>query len=198
MRSMLVTLVIATVVIAGCGSTPASKLYTLPAEAGDSQRVAGERRKVEVISVRIPDLWDRPQVVLSKATGEVSISEFHRWATPLKLDMPRVVVRNLSRLLDGSTVWLREDFAGAQPDVRVQVTIEQLEAVAGTGLRLEAAWLIRPAGEGAAQAGRARLLEPLADASHDAVVAAAGKAVLALSSQIARDIAAMPPVAAKK
>lgn len=197
--SMLALAAFAAVWVAGCGSTPAAKLYTLTADAGDGQRVASERRKIEVISVRIPDLWDRPQVVLSKPSGEVSFSEFHRWATPLKLDMPRVVVRNLSRLLDNSTVWLREDFAGAQPDVRVQVTIEQLEAVAGSGLRLEASWMIRPAGEGAVHSGRAKLVEPLADAaSYDAVVAAAGRAVLAMSTQIARDIAALPQAPAAK
>ena len=202
MRNMLSAVVLAALTVlfvAGCGSTPVSKLYTLTADAGDGQRVASERRKVEVVSVRIPDLWDRPQVVLSKASGEVSISEFHRWATPLKLDMPRVVVRNLSRLLDNSTVWLREDFAGAQPDVRVQVTIDQIEAVAGTGLRLEASWMIRPAGDGPAQSGRTKLVEPLAaDASHEAVVAATGRAVLAMSTQIARDIAALPQAPAAR
>ncbi len=105
----------------------------------------------------------------------------------------RIVTRNLSRLLGTQLVWLREDFPGARPDLRVQVSIDQIEAVAGQQLRLEAAWAIRGSDSAAAlKLGRVVVQEPLSDGSYAAVVAATSRALLALSRDVARDIAAIP------
>ncbi len=107
--------------------------------------------------------------------------------------MPRIVTRNLSRLLGTQMVWLREDFTGARPDLRVQVSIDQIEAVAGQQLRLEAAWAIRGSDSAAAlKLGRVVVQEPLSDGSYATVVAATSRALLALSRDVARDIAAIP------
>lgn len=193
MKPALQTLALAALLLAGCGSTPPSSLYVLEAKAVPAARTATEGRRIEVVAVRIPDLWDRPQIVLSKPGGQVDFNEFNRWAVPLKSDVPRVVTRNLVGLLGTSTVWLREDFPGARPDARVQVSIEQIEAVAGQQLRMEVSWVIRGAdASSATKIGRASLSEPLADASYAAVVSATSRALLALSEQVARDIQALP------
>lgn len=193
MKPALQTLVLAALFLAGCGSTPPSTLYVLEAPAAAAGRTAKEGRRIEVVSVRIPDLWDRPQIVLSRPGGQVDFNEFNRWAVPLKSDVPRVVTRNLVGLLGTTTVWLREDFPGAKPDLRVQVSIEQIEAVAGQQLRLEASWVIRgPEASSTIKVGRASLSESLADASYAAVVSATSRSLLALSEQVARDIQALP------
>ena len=76
-------------------------------------------------------------------------------------------------------VWLREDFPGAKPDLRVQVSIDQIQAVAGQQLRLEAAWAIRGSDAAAAlKVGRSVVQEPLSDGSYAAVVAATSRALL--------------------
>lgn len=188
MKIAVSVLALAAMLLASCGTTPTSKLYRVSASADESHRVAADRRRIEVTSVRIPALWDRPQIVLSKPGGEVSFSEFNRWADPLNSEVPRVIVRNLSRILDTPTVWLREDFAGAKPDLRLQVTIQRLEAVAGQGLRLEATWMIRATEGAGSRVGTTAISEPLADDSHDAVVAATNRALLALSRDLAKDL----------
>jgi uncharacterized lipoprotein YmbA len=193
MKPALYTLALAALFLAGCGSTPPSTLYVIEAQAPANVRTVTEGRRVEVVAVRIPDLWDRPQIVLSKPGGQVDFNEFNRWAVPLKSEVPRVVTRNLVSLLGSSTVWLREDFPGALPDVRVQVSIEQIEAVAGKDVRMEASWVVRGTQASAAiKVGRTSLREPLADASYGAVVSATNRTLLALSEQVARDIQAMP------
>jgi len=193
MKPALQTLVLAALLLAGCGSTPPSTLYVLEAPAAAAGRTAKEGRRIEVVSVRIPDLWDRPQIVLSRPGGQVDFNEFNRWAVPLKSDVPRVVTRNLVGLLGTTTVWLREDFPGAKPDLRVQISIDQLEAVAGQHLSLEATWVVRTTDPAAAyKVGRSSLREPLADASYEAVVAATNRALLAMSREIAKDIQASP------
>lgn len=190
MKKSVSVLALVAILLAACGSTPTSKLYRVSASADDSHRVAADRRRIEVVSVRIPALWDRPQMVLSKPGSEVSFSEFNRWADPLSSEVPRVVVRNLSRILDTPTVWLREDFAGAKPDMRVQVTIQRLEAVSGQGLRLEATWMIRAAEGAGSRVGTTTISEPLADDGYDAVVIATNRALLALSRDVAKDLQA--------
>lgn len=191
MKPALYTLALAALFLAGCGSTPPSTLYVIEAQAPANVRTVTEGRRVEVVAVRIPDLWDRPQIVLSKPGGQVDFNEFNRWAVPLKSEVPRVVTRNLVSLLGSSTVWLREDFPGAKPDLRVQISIEQIEAVAGQQLRLEAAWAIRGSDAAAAlKVGRGVIQEPLSDTSYASVVAATSRALLALSRDVARDVAA--------
>ena len=193
MRIALGTLMLVAAFVSGCGTTPSPRLYALGADASESDRVAAERRRIEIVSVRIPELWDRPQMVLTKSANEVSVSEFHRWAAPLRAEIPRVVVRNLSRILDSPTIWLREDFAGTRPDLRAQVTIERIEATAGESVRLDATWVIRAAeGSDATQIGRTAIVERPVDGSHDAVVSATRRALLNLSISLAKDLAAMP------
>ena len=193
MKPAFWTVLLAAVLVAACGTTPPSKLYTLESQAAAGSRNATGTRKVEIVGVRIPELWDRPQIVLTKSGGQVDFSEFNRWAVPLKAEVPRVVTRNLVQLLDTPTIWLREDFPGAKPDLRVQISIDQLEAVAGQHLGLEATWVVRATDSAAAyKVGRSSLREPLADASYEAVVAATNRALLAMSREIAKDIQASP------
>lgn len=198
MKIVFRALMLATILVAGCGTTPSSRLYTLGADAGESDRVAVDKRRIEITAVRIPELWDRPQLVLTKSANEVSVSEFHRWAAPLRAEIPRIVARNLSRILDNPTIWLREDFAGARPDLRAQVMIERIEATAGESVQLDATWVIRAAEGEVSKVGRTAIVERPADASHEAVVSATRRALLALSTALARDITAVPKGAGGK
>jgi uncharacterized lipoprotein YmbA len=194
MRNALPALVLGALLLAACGTTPPSRLYTLGTEAVAGDRVAGnaELRRIELVSVRIPELWDRPQIVLTKSANEVGISEFHRWAAPLKSEVPRVVARDLRRLLGTPDVWLRDDFAGAKPDLRVQVTIERIDAVAGQGIQLDAAWAIRPVSGDVAAVGRTTIIEPISGTGYETVVTALRSALLRMSAALAKDIATVP------
>ena len=192
MQTMRQTTLIAALLVSACATTPASRHYTLAANAQESHRIAADKRRIEIVSVRIPEALDRPQVVLTQSANEVSFSEFHRWAAPLRAEVPRVVARNLSRILDTSTLWLREDFAGTQPDLRLQVTIERLEAMPGEAMRLQALWMIRPAEGGAPQIGRSTVSAPLNDGTYAAAVVAIGQALLHLSQDLAKAIQATP------
>lgn len=185
----------AAALLAACGSTPPAKLYTLEAQATATRSAAAAsgKRRIELVGVRIPDLWDRPQIVTSRAGGEVDLDEFNRWAVPLKAEVPRVVARNLARLLDTDTVWLRDDFPGARPELRVQVAVERIEAYPGQQLSLEASWIIRDGEPASTQrVGRATFNEALPAKDQAAVATATSRALLALSEALAREIAASP------
>lgn len=191
MPVIYLALVLAAALLAGCAGSPAARHYTLSADATESHRIAADQRKIEIVAVRIPETWDRPQIVMTKSSAEVALSEFHRWAAPLRYEAPRIVTSNLARILDSKTLWLRRDFVGMQADLRVQVAIDQIDAAQGAGFQLQAAWQIRSE-NGVVKSGRTVIAEPLAAATHEAVVAAAGRALLTLSIAIAKDIQTIP------
>ena len=194
MNKSFVVLAFVAVIVTACGTTPPARLYTLGAEAVAVDRMVtnAESRRIELVSVRIPELWERPQIVLTKSASEVGISEFHRWAAPLKAEVPRVVARDLRRLLDTPEIWLRDDFAGAKPDLRVQVTIERIEAFAGEGVQIDAAWAIRPVAGETVKVGRTTITEPMAGSGYDAVVNPLRRALSRMTGALAKDISAMP------
>jgi hypothetical protein len=96
-------------------------------------------------------------------------------------------------LLDTDTVWLRDDFPGARPDLRVQIAIERIEAIPGQQLTLEASWIIRGGEPGSGQRlGRATFNEPLPARDQAAVATATSRALLALSAALVSEIGAVP------
>lgn len=193
MKPVFPLLLLASVLLSGCFATPHARNYTLHAEATESHRLAAAPRRIEVVAVRIPEVWDRAQIVLTKSPREVQLSEFHRWAAPLKADLPHVLVQNLVRILDNPKIWLRADYVGARPDLRVQVSIDRMEAKAGQDFRLDATWAVAPpAGTGEPTIGRASFSEPLVGDTHEAIVDSMSKALLALSLAVAKDVAALP------
>jgi len=194
MKIALPILLLGSILLAACGTTPPSRLYTLGADVTTSDRIATktESRRIELVSVRIPELWDRPQIVLTKSANEVGISEFHRWAAPLKAEVPRVVAHDLRGLLGAPNIWLRDDFAGAKPDLRIQVTIERIEAVAGRDVLLEAVWAIRRVTTDAVVVGRATIAEPMEGNGYEAVVTALRRALSRMSTALAKDVVAVP------
>ncbi len=151
-----------------------------------------QSRRIELVSVRIPELWERPQIVLTKSASEVGISEFHRWAAPLKAEVPRVVARDLRRLLDTPDIWLRDDLAGVKPDLRVQVTIERIEAIAGERVQVDAVWAIRPVATETVKVGRTTITEPMAGSGYDAVINPLRRALSRMTGALAKDVSAMP------
>ena len=194
MKNALPVLLLCSALLAACGTTPPSRLYTLGAESVASDRLTTvtESRRIELVSVRIPELWDRPQIVMTQTANEVGVSEFHRWASPLRAEVPRVVARDLRRLLDNPNIWLREDFAGAKPELRIQVMIERIEAIDGKSVQLDAAWAVRSVAGDAVMVGHSAISEPVAGSGYESVVMALRRALSRMSAALAKDVAAMP------
>jgi len=147
---------------------------------------------VEVLPVRVPDLLQRPQMVLSQGPGAVQLSETHRWANPLDQDMQRVLVQNLSLLLGSDAVVASPLGRLAGAAYRVQVEVRACAAQPG-GLTLDAVWMVtRP---GAAQAlllRRTRLTEALPGPGPDALAEAHSRLLAALSREIAEALLRRP------
>jgi uncharacterized protein len=143
--------------LAGCGSTPPSRFFTLVPLAVPAPGVAaapGEAAVspgglVDLEPVRIPELVDRPQFVTSVSEHERRFDEYARWAEPLAPQLTAVLAENLSALLAPQTVLVSAEREGRKPARTVRVEVRHFDLVASGEAVLVAHWSVRDTEAGA-------------------------------------------------
>lgn len=183
-----VTALVATLLLASCGTTPKESFYTLssapPVESPASSV------SVHVGPVSIPDAVDRNPMVIRTGPNQVDIDDFHRWAEPLKAAIPRVLAANLARELGGARVSSgRQANAGA--DYRVAVEVARFESSLAEGATLEASWTVTGKA-GTPVHGRTLARAPAASGDHAGIASAHSRALDQLAKEIAAAISPRP------
>jgi hypothetical protein len=175
----------------GCSRSPRVTFYTLePVALADSTAATKDFPAVAIGPVTLPEVVDRPQLVLRVAANRVNILETHRWAEPLKSEIPRTIAENLRRLLGSSRVSSYLQHASSDAEYRVLVDIQRFEASPDGVVTVEAAWSLRRAGGDNPQNGRSLVREPVGKEGFDPLVAAYSRALLAVCRDLAGAIRA--------
>jgi len=121
MRSFLLAAAAATL-MSGCASTPQAKFYTLGARpAQENAQTAPARLSISIDAVTVPELVDRPQMVVRIDATQVRIDEYARWAEPLKSQITNVLVADLAQALPGALVTGYGQWAGEAQSYHLQV-----------------------------------------------------------------------------
>ena len=183
MRASAVAIMLA--ILAGCGSTPKEQFYTLSNGNGDRAALPAQDYAVAVGPVYVPDVVDRPHLVLRMSGSEVRISEQMRWAEPLKEGIARAVATNLAVDLQNGRVSPRALPAAGVPDYYVIIDVQDFDSVLGKAATLEVMWTLRRAKDGEVQTGRMRVQQAVANGSYDALVSAHAQALADVSRSIA-------------
>jgi uncharacterized lipoprotein YmbA len=171
----------------GCARSPGVTFYTLTALAPESPAPTTDPPAVAVGPVTLPELVDRPQLVIRVAANRVDMLETHRWAESLKSEIPRVLAENLARLLRPARVSAYQQNESKEAEYRVLVDIQRFETTPGEGVTVEALWSVRRAAVGAPpRKGRSLVREPAQGGGYDALTAAHSRALAAISGDIAR------------
>ena len=168
-----------TLALSACASGGRERFYTLDAPEPPA---AGEGPSIQVSSVSVPDLIDRPQIVVRAGPNQVRMSEQARWAEPLKSAIARVVAANLAATLGGRVGPQRGD-----ADLRVAIDVQRFESTPGDGVLIDAAWSVTPK-SGERRVGRTVAREKVRGADYDAIAAAHSAALATLSREIAAAI----------
>ena len=184
----LIATMFAIAALAGCGSSPKSRFYTLSSGAILEHSDTKIQYSVTVGPVTVPDIIDRPQIVTSIATNQVQIAEQARWAAPLKSEIPRVIAGNLMQLLDGAYVSVYPENVSPYADYQVRVEVQRFDSTLGDAVTIEALWTVRLVQGGAPKNGRSVVHEPTGGDGYDALVAAHSRALTAVSRDIAEAI----------
>lgn len=177
---LVATLVAATLV--GC-ATQKANFYTLSQEAPGENTRPATQLTVVVGSVTVPELVDRPQIVVSTGANQVHIDEFARWAEPLKTQIPRVVAGDLAQILNSARV-SASPMAGDATVWRVRLDVQRFEAALGEAVTVDVVWSVSVTGKSSPISGRTTVREPCAGTDYDALVAAWSKALAIVSGEI--------------
>lgn len=178
--------------LAGCAGTPAPRFYTLSAQIESAAYAPGP--SISVAAVTVPDVVDRPQLVVAVNANEVIIVQQHRWAEPLKSDLGRVIAENLSRITGNPRIAAYPQSASLNAEYRVTVDFQRFAGRPDGDVVLDALWSLRKASGEELRSGRARVQER-ADKGYDALVAAYSRALSTMSAEIAEALRALPAAA---
>jgi len=181
----MTTLCLAVALLAGCSSSPKATFYTLNV-AAINETPAAALGSVAIGPITLPDLLDRPQLVVRTSANRVDILETHRWAESLKSEIPRTIAADLGVLLKPARVSSDPQNAGLDADYRVLLDIQRFEMTAGAGVGLEALWSVRRSDGVVSKSGRTVVSEPVSAAGYDALVAAQSRALAAVSRELAQ------------
>ena len=166
-----------------CGSSPATRYYTLAPAA----EPASARSSISVVvgPVTIPAVVDRPQFVVKTAPNQIGLDEFNQWASPLQNNIARVVVEDLVALLGTPRVILNGD-----AEYRAAIEVQRFESAPGEAAVLDAVWSVRRMKDGKIETGRTTAREAVQERSYNALAAAHSRAVARLSRDIANAVLA--------
>lgn len=168
-------------ILGACGSpAPRERFYTL--DAPEPPSAAEGAPSIAVGPVTVPEIVDRPQMVVRGGPNQVHIMEQARWAEPLRGAIARVVAANLAIALNGRVVASRDGTA----DYRVALDVQRFDSAA-EGALIDAAWTV-VAKNGERRSGRSVAREKPKRLEHDALAAAHSAALTAISRDIAEAI----------
>jgi len=178
-----------TLVLGACGSSPAVRYYTLQVPANERAAeplagVAAASRSVQLVSVTVPEVVDRPQLVLRTGDNTLNVNEQARWAEPLKKSLAGALASEMMQVLGGAPVVLRvsgiEDAAW-----KLSVDIQRLDAQVGKGVVLEAVWSLRDKAGTKTISRHSVIKELVMGDALETIVAAESRAVAKLAGEIA-------------
>jgi uncharacterized lipoprotein YmbA len=186
----MMTFCVTLFLLAGCSRSPRVTFYTLNTVA-PAEKLAPAHISVTVGSVTLPGLVDQPQLVVRTGINQVDILEIHRWAEPLRGEVPRIIAADLMLLLPQSLVSIYPQNAGLDADYRVHVDIQRFEFSVTDGASLDALWSVRRiGGDSPKKIGHTVVSEPAGAVGYDALVAAQSRALAAVSLDIAQALRA--------
>jgi len=142
-----VILAVCVIFLNGCaGSSKPSEFYllrSLPASQ-DTGLTATETASLSLLigPVTLPAYLDRNQIVTLSGDHKLVLNEFTRWAEPLQDNFYRVLVENLSLLLNTPKVYAFERRGSTQADFQIVIDITRFDTTAGGDAHLTAFWTV--------------------------------------------------------
>ena len=177
----------ACLLLAGCASEPDHfyALNTLP-EVG---RAATSAPTVHVLlSVSVPSLVDRAEMVISTSESAILVLDHERWAVPLSEQVSQTLARDIERRRDDVLVGDRGFDQASSPPVLVKVDIVRMSAQQGESATIEAHWRIEDGSVGTDLIGSDRFKVPLDGKGFTSVAKAYSQALSGLADTLTANL----------
>ncbi len=176
----------------GCARATQERFYTLSDSMPDGTEDAPIRNDfVEILPVSLPELLDRPQVVLYDEAGRVRILEEDRWAAALKSEIRRSIgekVRHQLGMIDIYHTPVPHAGSAKGKTYRITLSVESFKVAPGHGTIMQAVWVVRSIDGSADFVCRSAYQTESDDRSLSHAILAYRKAIDALGISIAHSI----------
>jgi uncharacterized protein len=181
--------------LTACAGSPPTRYYTLaappePEPAPSSAPLAALR--VGVGPVTVPETVNRIAMVVRVGPNELKVSEEHRWVQPLRQEIARAVSRNLARMMPRADVSTHGETAAADPDYRLSLDVQRIDASLGGTVIIETQWALRPRSGSGGRTGRSTAHAETAANSYEALASAYASAIESITREIAVAIEPLP------
>lgn len=179
--------------LTSCASKLPENFYALDTDPGTNSRASSNAEfSLTVDRITLPELVDRPQIVLTGPDHSVRLMEGQRWAESLRQAIPRVVIGNLRRqFTHASIAGASASTASLQPNYKLAMDIDRFDSRQGEQVDITVHWRLRNATGSVLHDSVSTLREIPEAATFDALVAAHNKALNRLGSEIGETIAAI-------
>ena len=132
--------------LCGCGTTPSSQLYVLESTTSDHTQQAIPSVSVVVDEVVLREYLTRKELLRHDRKYQISVSEYQRWAEPLRTNMTVVLAENLSRLLRSDNVVIYPSSLVRPVNYKVAVEVYSFGPDPGGEVVLNSRWAIIDSG----------------------------------------------------
>jgi uncharacterized lipoprotein YmbA len=189
-RIRLLLIVLALLALVGCGSTRPSNFYQLDEPA--ATRLSGLERgiAVGVGPINLEPYLDRPQIVIRGDGHKLELSEFNRWSEPLKDSISRVIIVNLSNMLESTRVFkVPRRNKTITLEFRIEIDIARFDGTLGGDALLVTRWTLYGRDEKAVLTKVSIISEPSGEEpsieeSFESLIAAQNRTLQRLSREI--------------
>lgn len=178
------------VLTASCTPSITLNHYTLHSQTirnVDDPQPKAFSQSISLGPITLPDIVDRPQLVLRTSEHRVVFTETHRWAGPLKAEIARVLADHLAYLLGTRSISFYPQRGAERAEVKVSVDVQRFESILGKTATIDAIWTVQWA-DGMQRTDNTHVQESVTGETYDALVAAHSRALMAVSQGIASSI----------
>lgn len=180
------------------GPGPSTRFYLLESNPDSVLSFEGTNKEIPlsigVGPITFPMYLDRPQMVTRMEGHELRVDEFNQWAEPLKANISRVMVENLSFLTGSERIYSHPLKRSDKVRLRIFLHLLQFEADADGYVTLRSIWRIVDSDEGQLLSEKqSNIVKPAAGTAAAQVVEAMSEALFELSGEIAGALTALTP-----
>lgn len=174
-------------------SSIATKFYVLsPLARPVVEKQDDKGKKCKTIGVgplHLPAYLDRPQIVTRVNPNELKLAEFDNWAEPLKDNVTRVLVENISRLICTEAVVIFPWNKSTHIDFQIDIKIVWMDGKLGETANLVTQWSIIDASDKSVLVTKnSQYTESVTETTYSALVAADSRLIATFSHDIAQAI----------
>jgi uncharacterized lipoprotein YmbA len=185
-RGRFCVVLAALIAAAGCAKGPPPDFYILNAATSESNVGAKRGISVGVGPIDLPAHLNRSQIVTRATDYQLTLSDSHQWAEPLKDSVSRVLVINLSNMLETNRVYVIPRRQRVPLDFQVSIDIERLDGRLGEEVILGARWILRGSSTHEPLLNQITIVKEIPeDGTYNALVAASSRTLEILSTEIA-------------